>query len=378
MGGLPFEQGRYYAFSRYLRDRFGCRVHKVTIDAGFTCPNRDGSRGRGGCIFCNNSGFSPNARAEPALVRRQLERGISRARRRSKAERLIAYFQAYSNTYARPGRLRELYDEAWGFPEVVGLSIGTRPDCVDHEKIDLIAGYRSRGEVWLEYGLQSAHDRTLAAINRGHSFREFLDAVEMTRDRGIKICVHTILGLPGESGEMMLETHRRLADLPIDGIKIHLLHVLRDTAAAERYRRGELPLLGRAGYVKLVCDVLELLKPTVVIQRMQADAPPDLLVAPRWCLDKRGVLTEINAELDRRDSWQGKGLGFARSEIPSALRSIRAGAHPQRVADTQAAATPGRAELSDSGPPDTSPACGPAADPAANTPVDCSHRSCTL
>ncbi len=317
MSGLSAENPRYYSFGRYVRQRFGCRVHKVALHAGFTCPNRDGSRGRGGCTFCNNAGFSPNARAEPAEIRQQLAAGIAAARRRRKAERFIAYFQAYSNTYAPIDRLRELYDEAWRFPEVVGMSVGTRPDCVDAAKIDLIAGYTSRGEVWIEYGLQSIHDQTLAAINRCHSYREFLEAVELTRERGIKICVHTILGLPGETREMMLATHERLAELGIDGIKLHLLHVMRDTVMAEQYRRGEISLLERGEFVGLVCDVLERLPPTVVIQRMHADAPTDILLAPQWCLDKAGVLNDIQGELVRRDSWQGKRRGCAHSDIPS-------------------------------------------------------------
>jgi uncharacterized protein len=310
---------RYHPFSRYLRQRYGCRVHKVTLHAGFTCPNRDGSRGRGGCTFCNNAGFSPNARTDPSMVREQLQRGIEQTRRRSKATKFIAYFQAYSNTYAPVGQLRDLYDEAWRFPEVVGLSIGTRPDCVDPSKIDLIAGYTGRGEVWLEYGLQSAHDQTLKAINRGHGYREFVDAVEMTRGRGIKMCVHTVLGLPGETREMMLETHHRVADLGLDGIKIHLLHVMRDTAMAAQYERGEIGLLSRQGFVDLVCDVLEILPPTMVIQRMHADAPREVLVAPEWCLDKAGVLDDIRRTLGDRNTWQGKALGYALSDIPASL-----------------------------------------------------------
>jgi len=310
------EQGRYYSFGRYLRQRFGCRVHKVTLHAGFTCPNRDGTVGRGGCLFCNNAGFSPNARVEPSQIREQLARGIEAARRR-KAEKFIAYFQAYTNTYAEAARLRALYDEVWHFPDVVGLSIGTRPDCVDRQIIDLIAGYTARGEVWIEYGLQSAHDATLLAINRGHTYQQFLDAIELTRDRGIKICSHTILGLPGEDRGMILDTHRRLAELPIDGVKLHLMHVMCDTVMEKQYHQGRIELLSREAYVELVCDVLEVLGPTMVIQRMHADAPPDVLVAPDWCLDKVGILNDIRQAQIRRDSWQGKALGFARSDIPS-------------------------------------------------------------
>lgn len=308
---------RYSSFNRYLKRRFGCRVHKITIHAGFTCPNRDGRVARGGCTFCNNAGFSPNVRVGAAQVREQIARGIASARP-GKARKFIAYFQAYTNTYGPLDHLRSLYDEVWKFPEVVGLSIGTRPDCVDERVIDLIAGYAKRGEVWIEYGLQSVFDATLEAVNRGHTYGQFLEAMALTRDRGLKICVHTILGLPGEDREMMLETHRRLARLPIDGIKIHLLHIMRHTVMAQQYGRGEIALLTREGFVGLVAEVLELLPPHVVIQRMHADAPTEVLVAPAWCLDKAGVLADIRAEQARRDSWQGKGLGFALSDLPYA------------------------------------------------------------
>ena len=306
---------RYYSFNRYLRRRYGCRVHKVTVHAGFTCPNRDGTAGVGGCTFCNNSGFSPSVRIGAEQVAAQLTHGIEAARRR-KARKFLAYFQAYTNTYGPLGRLKSLYDEAWKIPDVVGMSVGTRPDCVNEPILDLIGSYTERGEVWVEYGLQSAFNETLVAVNRCDTYENFLQAVEMSRGRGLKLCVHTILGLPGEDREMMLETHRRLARLPIDGIKIHLLHIMRNTVMEEQYASGRIELLSRPEYASLVVDVLEVLRPDVVIQRMHADAPRDVLVAPLWCLDKVGVLEEIRAEQARRDSWQGKALGFDRSAIP--------------------------------------------------------------
>ncbi len=313
------QQPRYHAFGQYLRRRFGCRVHKITLHAGMTCPNRDGTRGFGGCTFCNNTGFSPAARLEPGAIRAQMLAGMEAARRRVRAARFIAYFQAYSNTHASVEHLARLYDEAWCAPEVVGMSVGTRPDCVDAAKIDLLAQHARRGEVWIEYGLQSAHNQTLERVNRGHTWEEFVRAVELTTGRGIRICAHTILGLPGETPEMMLDTHRRLAELPIDGIKIHLLHIMRDTVMERQFRKGEVPLLSREAYVGLVCDMLEVVPPTVVIQRMHADAPADVLVAPEWCLDKAGVLNDIRAELLRRDSWQGKQRGARREDIPGAV-----------------------------------------------------------
>lgn len=311
---------RYYSFSQYLRGRFGYRVHKITLHAGMTCPNRDGTRGRGGCTFCNNTGFSPNTRLAPGSIQAQMLAGMQSARKRVRAGGFIAYFQSFTNTHAPLEFLASLYDEAWCSPDVVGMSVGTRPDCVDAAKIDLLARYTERGEVWVEYGLQSAHNATLQAINRCHDYEDFVRAVELTAGRGIRICTHTVLGLPGETREMMLETHRRIAAMPIDGIKIHLLHIMRDTVMELQHRRGEIPLLSRGEYVGLVCDVLELLPPTMTIQRMHADAPADVLVAPDWCLDKSGVLNDIREELVRRDTWQGKALGFPIEAIPTVLK----------------------------------------------------------
>jgi len=273
-----------------------------------SCPNRDGTVGRGGCIFCNNSGFSPNTRVEPSSIRSQMMAGMESARRRVRASKFIAYFQAYSNTHAPVEQLAQMYDAAWVSPDVVGMSVGTRPDCIDPAKVELLSHYTDRGDVWVEYGLQTSHDVTLERINRCHNYDAFLKAVEMTTGRGIHICAHTILGLPGETREMMLETHRRLAVLPVDGIKIHLLHVMRDTVMEQQYQRGEIELLSRQQYVELVCDVLEILPPAMVIQRMHADAPADVLVAPDWCLDKSGVLNDIRKELDRRDTHQGRRM----------------------------------------------------------------------
>jgi len=323
MSESAVQRPRYFAFGQYLRRRFGCRVHKITLHAGMSCPNRDGTRGFGGCTFCNNTGFSPAARLEPGAIRSQMLAGMEAARRRARATRFIAYFQAFSNTHAPVEELSRLYDEAWCSPDVLGLSVGTRPDCVDARKIDLLAAHARRGEVWIEYGLQTAHDSTLRAVNRCHTYEEFVRAVELTAGRGIRICVHTILGLPGETPEMMFDTHRRLAELPIDGIKIHLLHVMRDTAMARQFERGEIPLLARHEYVSLVCDVLEILPPQVAIQRMHADAPADVLIAPDWCLDKAGVLDDIRHELNRRDGWQGKSRGAGLDEI-GAFKSTNA------------------------------------------------------
>jgi radical SAM protein (TIGR01212 family) len=294
--------------NQYLRDKFGAKVHKVTVDAHFTCPNRDGTLGRGGCTYCNNAGFSVNSRAEPGSslsVREQIEAGIEFKRRRFKAEKFLVYFQAYTNTYGPIEHLRELYDTALSIPDVVGLDIGTRPDCVANPVLDLIESYASRTEVWLEYGLQTTHDRTLELIHRGHDYAAFVDAMERTRGRGIKICVHVILGLPGETHEDMMVTAERLGRMEFQGIKIHLLHILRDTPMARQYAEGEVSLLSLPEYASLVVDFLEYIPPQVTIHRMSGDAPPSMLIAPEWCLNKTAVLRTIEEEMRRRDFHQG-------------------------------------------------------------------------
>lgn len=302
---------RYRSFSSYLRERFGERVQKVSIDAGFTCPNRDGTKALGGCTFCNNQGFSPPTRVEPREIAAQIRQGIEFVRRRAKARKFLAYYQAFTNTYAPVEVLKERYDAIRSFPEIVGLVIGTRPDCVPEETLDLIAGYAEDYHVWVEYGLQSARDETLALINRAHTAADFEGAVERTRRRArrdldLHICAHVILGLPGETREDMLHTARFVARLPLDGIKIHLLHVLRGTPLEAQYRKGSLRTLGMDEYANLVCDFLELLPPQMVIQRLTGESPPEYLVAPRWCLDKHKVLAAIHSALETRDTHQGR------------------------------------------------------------------------
>jgi radical SAM protein (TIGR01212 family) len=266
----------------------------------------------GGCVYCDNRSFSPNRRLPRAGVRAQVERGVRVLGPRYKAERFLAYFQAATNTHAPVEKLRRLYDEALGHPRVVGLAIGTRPDSVPDPVLDLIGGYARDRYVCLELGLQSIHDRSLDWMNRGHHADAFLDAVARCRGRGLDLCAHVILGLPGETPEDMLATADALASLPVDAVKIHNLHVVRGTPLEQMYRAGAVRMLEREEYVPLVCDFLERLPPTMVIHRLSGDAPPDYLVVPSWCLDKPGLLRAIDAELERRDSWQGKKLGRGR------------------------------------------------------------------
>jgi radical SAM protein (TIGR01212 family) len=296
---------RYRRYSAYLRQKFGCKVYRISLDAGFTCPTRDGTISRGGCAYCSQKGSASSGSDKRLSVREQMIRGMEVARLRKTAEKFTAYFQAFTNTYAPIDRLQQLYNEAVSLPNVVMLAIGTRPDCVPDETLDMIASFTPRVETWIEYGLQSAHDSTLSAIGRGHTVAQFSDAVERTARRGIKVCAHVILGLPGETGDMMKETARFVAALPIEGIKIHLFHILRGSPIEARYLKGAIPLLSREKYVSLVCDFLELLPPEMVIQRLTGDAPRADLRAPRWAIEKRVVLKAINAELERRDSRQG-------------------------------------------------------------------------
>jgi radical SAM protein (TIGR01212 family) len=302
----PAQRRRYRPFSEYLRQRFGARVYRVTVDAGFTCPNVDGSVAKGGCVYCDNRSFSPNRRLPRTSVSEQVRQGVAILGRRYRAERFLAYFQAATNTYAPVERLQRLYDEALDHPDVVGLAVGTRPDCVGGEVLDLLSGYARDRYVCLELGLQSIHDRSLDWMNRGHHADAFVDAVERCRGRGLDVCAHVILGLPGESTADMLATADALAALPLNGVKVHNLHVVRDTPLERMYSAGAVRLPERDEYVGVVCDFLERLPADMVIHRLSGEAPPDFLVGPAWCLDKPALLRAIDAELERRDGFQGR------------------------------------------------------------------------
>src|SRR4051794_34621787 len=259
---LPLPSGyttdrRYYAFSRALRERFGGKVHRVTVDAGFTCPNVDGSVAVGGCVYCDNRSFSPNRRLPRTTIAAQLQRGMAILHKLYRVDKFIAYFQAATNTYGPVEKLRRLYDEALAHPQVVGLAVGTRPDSVPDAVLDLLAEYARDRYVCLELGLQTMHDRTLDWMNRGHHFDAFVDAVNRARGRGLDLCTHVILGLPGEDRAAMLATADAVAALPLNGVKIHNLHVVRDTPLERMYRAGAVRLPERAEYVGLVCDFLE-------------------------------------------------------------------------------------------------------------------------
>jgi radical SAM protein (TIGR01212 family) len=299
----------YYDLNTYLRSIFGCRVQKISLDAGLTCPNRDGHIATGGCIYCNTRGSGTGASALGLSITEQIEKGKEFLKKRYKAHKFIAYFQSFSNTYGPHEKLKDLYDEACAVEDIVGLSIGTRPDCVNESTLTLLEGYAEDYLVWIEYGLQSIHDRTLAIINRGHDVACFRKAVEKTKGRGIKICAHVVLGLPFEDRHQMLATAQAVGTMGIDGIKIHLLYVVKGTPMEQLYREGRYTCLEQGEYVELVCDFLEVLPPDMVIQRLTGDPHPDELAAPEWSLRKSETLSLIRKTLAGRGSWQGKRFG---------------------------------------------------------------------
>ncbi len=296
---------RYNAFSEDLKRLFGCKVQRISIDAGFSCPNRDGSLGTEGCIFCGGHGSGSHGIRRELSIAAQIEDGMEVMVRKYRAQKFLAYFQAYSNTYAQPELLRRLFNEALSVPGVVGIIAATRPDCLPDDVLDLLAELDRQTYFWLEVGLQSMHDKSLALINRRHDHACTVEALARAKGRGLKCCAHIIFGLPGESKEDMLAMAGELNRLGVDGVKLHLLHVMRETGLADMHERGEITLLDRDGYAGLVCDFLELLDPAILIHRLTGDGGHDNLIAPLWSLKKFEVLNLIDAELERRGTRQG-------------------------------------------------------------------------
>lgn len=300
---------RYSDYNSYLRRLFGERVQKITVDAGLSCPNRDGTLSRAGCIYCNSKGSGSGLFKKGLSIKEQIETGKVAMIKKYKAKKFMAYFQSYSNTYTSCEHMKQLFDEALSCEGMVGMAIGTRPDCIDTGKLDLIASYTADYLVWLEYGLQSVHDITLEIINRGHRFKDFSNAVELTRGRGINICTHVILGLPGENKKMMLETAKILADSGIDGLKIHLLYVIKGTHLDTLWKRGDYVPMAQEDYVETVCDFLERLPENIIIQRITGDPHSDELRAPLWAGRYRETFNMIQHTLDKRNTVQGERYG---------------------------------------------------------------------
>jgi len=295
----------YNSFGPYLKERFGERVYKVNVDAGFTCPNRDGTVGYGGCIYCNNDSFRPASCRSVIPVGEQVRKGISYIEKRYGARKFIAYFQPYTNTYADVETLDRLYGEALADPRVIGLAIGTRPDCVDDEKLSLLEDIARNRFVLVEYGIQSVYDRSLEYINRGHDYACFVDALNMTRGRGIEIGAHIIVGFPTETRQEMLAMADEISRLPIGFLKIHQLQVIKDTVLARIYEESPFRTFGYDEYLDFVVDFVERLRPDIVLQRLFALSPDDILIAPRWNRNKQQIIRGIDARFYQRDARQG-------------------------------------------------------------------------
>ncbi len=304
---------RFNSYPEYFREHYGGRVQKLTVDAGFTCPNRDGTVGHGGCSFCNNDAFNPSYCTPEKSVSQQLLEGIEFHKvRYRKAYRYLAYFQAYSNTYAPLEKLRLLYDEALLLPEVIGIVIGTRPDCVDDEKLDYLAWLNRKHYVVVEYGMESCYNRTLERINRGHTVEQCTQAIEATASRGIRVGTHLIFGLPGESRQEMLDEADTINRLPIDTIKLHQLQIATDTVFARQYAAHpeEFRLFECDEYIDFVVQFLERLRPDIVVERFANEMPPRYMAGPGWGLIRNVELWRmLEQRLAERDTWQGRLVG---------------------------------------------------------------------
>ena len=286
-------------FGRAMREKYGFKVHKLAIDAQFSCPNRDGSKGIGGCTFCNNTSFSPEAR-KPPTVDEQLDAGRRVIIKRTGATRYLAYFQAYTNTYADIHYLKSLYDSALAHQDVIGLSIGTRPDCVPDAVLSLLSEYQRQGyEIWLELGLQSSFDKTLDAVNRGHGFKEYQDAIKRAQRYNLQVCTHLIVGLPGETMQHSLTSMSRVLESRPHGIKIHPLHIVRGTQIARQWKSGEYQPLSLNDYVETVVRMVKMAPEELIFHRLTGTAAEDLLLAPAWCSKKWLVLNEITRKLEQ-------------------------------------------------------------------------------
>ena len=300
---------RLNSYGQDLLKRYGERVHKIALDAGFTCPNRDGSKGTGGCTFCNNVSFSPAADSRQSLAQ-QINQAKGKIAQRTRANRFIAYFQAYTNTYADIEQLAAMYRDALQQPGIIGISVGTRPDCVSAQVLDLLDDIRRDGhEVWLELGLQSAFDETLIRVNRGHTLAEYRDTALAARRRGIPVCTHLIVGLPGENEEHFHTSLDTVLDIGVDGLKLHPLHVVKHTMLAYQWRCGGYQPLTKPDYIRIAADLIERTPEHVVFHRVTATASRDILLAPMWCAEKWNVLNGIEQELRRRDTRQGSRAG---------------------------------------------------------------------
>ncbi len=309
--GYPWgHKRRFNTYADYFKSIFGERVQKVSIDAGFTCPNRDGTLGRGGCTYCNNDAFNPSYCQPEKSVSQQIMEGITFHKvRYRRAEKYLAYFQAYSNTYADLDILKKIYNEAMAVPGIIGLVIGTRPDCVDEKKLDYFAELSKKNYLIIEYGIESCYNKTLEKINRKHSFEQSIEAIQETAKRGIKTGAHLIFGLPGETREEMLQEAGIISGLPLDNVKFHQLQIIKGTRMAEQYvsNPDDFQLFSWEEYREFMIDFLERLNPRFVVERITGEAPPRFLAGPRWGLKRTDqILNLFEQRLEERNTWQGR------------------------------------------------------------------------
>lgn len=298
---------RYYSFNRYLRDRFNGKVRKLGLNAGFPCPNRSD---KGGCVFCNEKAFSDYAGTQKDL-HRQIRESMALIRRGRNTDKFIAYFQNSTSTNAPVEKLKKSFDVIKEYPDIVALSVSTRPDCIDEGKLDLLQSYTGEKEVWVEYGLQTAKNESLDWLGRGHTFEQTKEAIIRTSERNINVAVHVILGIPEESIEEMVRTARIISDLPVKGVKLHVLHVLKDTALEKRYKDGGIQLMSQDEYVRAACLFMENLSPECVMLRLISDARKEHHVAPSWMNDKFSTINLIEKEFEKRKSGQGSVFSAA-------------------------------------------------------------------
>jgi radical SAM protein (TIGR01212 family) len=313
---------RYNSFGSYIKKRFATTVYKVNVDAGFTCPNRDGTISTSGCIFCNNDSFRPGSCTPTLSISEQIRNGIAHVKKRYKAERFLVYFQPYTNTYAPVDELERLYREALSESSVIGLAIGTRPDTVDKEKIALLETLAERYFILIEYGMQSIYEKTLEFINRGHDYNTFLKTIDLTKDRGIFIGAHVIVGFPTETKEEMLSMADEVSHIPIDFLKIHQLQVIKDTPLEIIYRERPFHVFEYEEYLEFVTEFIERLSPRMVLQRLFATAPDNILIAPRWGKSRQEILRDIEKRLEEKDTYQGKRMKILLSPLAPGGRGL--------------------------------------------------------
>lgn len=300
----------YHSLDYMLRERFHEKIYKVTLNGGMTCPNRDGTLGNRGCIFCSSGGSGDFAASSELSITSQIEQQKALLTGKRPIQKYIAYFQAYTNTYAPPAYLRSIFTEAIRHPDVVALSIGTRPDCLGGEILELLDELNHQKPVWIELGLQTIHEDTARYIRRGYPLSCFEEAVQHLRKRNIEVIVHTILGLPNETPEQILQTMNYLNHSDIQGIKLQLLHVLKGTDLADDYKKGLFSVYTRDEYLDILISCLEHLSPDIVIHRLTGDGPKELLIAPLWASRKREVLNQLHHRMKLQNTWQGRLLNY--------------------------------------------------------------------